>query len=174
MRSERWRCQHSCRPFRDTSIARIWVGCRQVIPGMLDDLCSLPHIATAHCTLHLHTLHSLKCWRRVVTSPTCSTNGVEYNKFLFPSAFSIKPSDGKEWKVSRSGCFNLGKGSLYLPFPYRPGITGSVTRLRTGLWRIGVRSPEEATDLSPPKSRHRFWRPPNLLSSEHLCLIRRR
>ena len=49
-----------------------------------------------------------------------------------------------------------------------------LTRLRSGPWRIGVRSPEGAADLSPPKSAHQLWRPPNLLFSEHLCLIRRR
>ena len=40
---------YSCGPFpaHDTSAARIRVGCRQVTPGILDDLCYLPCVASA-------------------------------------------------------------------------------------------------------------------------------
>ena len=31
----------------DTSVASMWVRCRQVTPGVLDDLCCLPDVATA-------------------------------------------------------------------------------------------------------------------------------
>lgn len=40
---------HSCGPFpaHDKSVGRIRVGCRQVTPGILDDLCCLPCAAAA-------------------------------------------------------------------------------------------------------------------------------